>query len=57
MIESAAERKKLLGGWEDLGSIFLIEIGDIFGSEAGTCAVFSGRSGDHSCDETSGAGT
>jgi len=32
VIESAAERKNLLGGWEDLGSIFLIEIGDFFGS-------------------------
>jgi hypothetical protein len=57
VIESAAERKNLLGGWEDLGSVFLIEIGDFFGSEEGTCAVFSGRSGDQSCDETSGAGT
>jgi hypothetical protein len=55
---SEDSREKKFTWWvEDLGSIFLIEIGDFFGSEEGTCAVFSGRSGEHSCDETSGAGT
>jgi hypothetical protein len=52
-------REALPGWWEDLGSIFLIKLEDLFCAERefSWIVFFEAGGGDHGCDETSSAGS